>query len=134
MTPKEFTKKWFANIDSKKFDDLNQMMDKNHQFFNPSTPGPVDREQHLGMIQMMTGALGESQHHTDVILSEGEWVTVRGRVSCKHTGEFNGIPATGKKVEFSWIDVMHIVNGKVVEEYLEFNPMSIMQQIGAVAA
>jgi predicted ester cyclase len=85
------------------------------------------------MIQMMTASF-DGKHLIDHVVAEGEWVTARGRWTGKHTGEFNGIAATGKPVEFSWIDMMHVVNGKVVEEYFEMNPMAIMQQIGAVPA
>jgi predicted ester cyclase len=46
-------------------------------------------------------------------------------------GEFNGVPATGKPVEFYFVDLFNIVNGKVTNEHLEMNPMTIMQQITA---
>lgn len=133
MIPKDFITTWFAHIDAKNFDGLKDMMDKKHQFANPMTPAPVGSEQHLGMMQMMTSSF-DGKHLLDVVLSDGEWVTARGRWTGTHIGEFNGIPATGNKVEFSWIDMMHIVNGKVVEEYFEMNPMAIMQQVGAVPA
>jgi predicted ester cyclase len=133
MTPKEFITTWFAHIDGKKFDSLKNLMDNNHRFNNPMTPAPIDRDQHLGMIQMMTASF-DGKHVLDKVVTEGDWVTARGRWTGKHTGEFNGIPATGKPVEFSWIDMMHIVNGKVVEEYFEMNPMAISSQIGAVPA
>jgi predicted ester cyclase len=129
MTPKEFIKTWFAKIDANQYDELERMMDNNHQFNNPMTPAAANKEQHLGMIKMMSTTFTENKHQLDVIVSEGDWVTARGRVNCKHTGDFNGMAGTNKKVEFSWIDVMHIVNGKVKEEYFEMNPMSIMQQI-----
>ena len=131
MTPKDFIKTWFASIDALNFDQLKNMIADNHSFQNPMTPKPGNKEMHMGMMQNMTSAF-DGKHTLDVILAEGEWVCARGRWSGKHTGEFQGVAATGKNVEFSWIDVMHIVNDKVVEEYFELNPMSIMQQIGAV--
>jgi predicted ester cyclase len=133
MTPKDFITTWFAQIDGKKFDSLKKMMDNKHQFDNPMTPAPVGSDDHVGMMQMMTTSF-DGKHLLDKVITDGEWVTARGRWTGKHTGEFNGIPATGKPVEFSWMDMMHIVNGKVVEEYFEMNPMTIMNQIGAVPA
>lgn len=131
MTPKEFVKTWFAHIDAKKFDTLQNLMAKDHQFVNPMAPVPADHDQHLGMIQMMTAAF-DGRHVLDAVISEGDWVTVRGRWQGKHVGEFNGIAGTGREVAFSWLDMMHVVNGKVEEEYFEMNPMAIMMQIGAV--
>ena len=133
MTNKEFITTWFANIDANKFDALQNMMDKNHKFNNPMTPAPIGTDEHLGMMKMMTGSFNGG-HTLDVVIAEGEWVSARGHWSGTHSGEFNGIPATGKPVTFSFIDVMRIVNGKVVEEYFEMNPMSIMAQIGATPA
>ena len=133
MAPKEFIKAWFANIDAKKFNELQNMMDSKHQFINPMTPAPIGSDQHLGMIQMMTSSL-DGRHTLDVVISEGDWVTARGHWTGTHTGKFNGIRATGNRVEFAFIDMMHIENGKVTEEYFETNPMAIMQQIGAAPA
>lgn len=133
MTPKEFIKAWFANIDAKKFNELQNMMGSKHKFANPMTPAPISGDQHLGMIQMMTSSL-DGEHILDVVISEGDWVTARGRWTGTHMGEFNGIPATGKHVEFTWIDMMHVENGKVSEEYFEMNPMALMQQIGGTPA
>lgn len=134
MTPKEFAKAWFAAIDAKNFEQISRMMGDNHVFYNAMTPQPTGKEEHLGMIKMMTSALGNGTHHLDIIISDGEWVAVRGRHASKHTGEFIGVPATGKQVEFSWIDLMHIVDGKLAEEYFELNPASILQQINTPQA
>jgi predicted ester cyclase len=129
MSPKDFIKTWFANIDAKNFEGLKKQIDKDHKFTNPMTPEPIGSDQHLGMIQQMTSSFS-GKHLVDQVINEGDWVTARGQWSGKHAGEFNGIPATGKQVDFSWIDIMHVVNGKVVEEYFEMNPLVIMQQIG----
>ncbi len=51
-----------------------------------------------------------------------------------HKGEFLGIPASGKRVEFSSVDIIRIEDGKVAEHWGSSDTMSLMQQIGAVAA
>ncbi len=130
MNNKDFIKTWFANIDAAKFENLKNMMSNSHSFNNPMTPAPANGDTHLSMMQMMTGAFSGG-HILDVVMAEGEWVTARGRWAGKHTGEFNGIGATGKTVEFSWMDMMQVVDGKVEIEYFEMNPMAIMQQIGS---
>ena len=122
---------YFASIDRKDFKGLEAKLDAKHSFANAITPAPVGVQEHIGMIQNLTGAL-TGGHTLDVVMTDGhEWVCARGRYKGKHTGEFMGVPATGKSVEFSWIDLQRVVNGKIVEEFLELNPASIMQQIGA---
>jgi len=131
MTNKEIANAWFAAIDAKDFDTVKSLTGHNHSFENPMTPAPVGGDQHVEMIQMLTSAL-EGQHRLDLVLSDGDYVTVRGRWKGRHVGEFNGIPASNKPVEFTFIDIFHVSDGKVQEEYFEMNPMSIMMQIGAV--
>lgn len=107
------------------------MMAENHQFHNPMTPTPIGIEEHIGMMHQMTSAF-DGEHKIDVAVAEGEWIAVHGRWVGRHTGEFNGVPATGNEIEFTWNDFFHVVDGKVSAEHFEMNPMSIMAQIGAV--
>ncbi|MEO8068501.1 MAG: ester cyclase [Flavobacteriales bacterium] len=131
MDLKKHISDYFSHIDGKNYQALEAQLDAKHSFTNSITPAPLGAKEHVGMIQNLTGAL-TGGHTIDVIVTDGhEWVSARGRYKGKHTGEFMGVAATGKSVEFSWIDMQRVVNGKIVEEYMELNPGAIMQQIGA---
>ena len=133
MTNKEVVKAWFAAIDNKDFNTIKNLMDSKHKFRNPMTPAPVGVDEHVGMMQMMTSAL-DGKHNLNVIFSDDDHVGVSGKWTGKHVGEFNGVPATGNAVEFYFVELFHVANGKVVNEHLEMNPLVIMQQIGGVPA
>src|ERR1051325_4036749 len=106
MTNKEIAKAWFANIDANNFDSVKKLMDSKHTFHNPMTPAPVGIDEHIGMMQMMTSAFS-GKHELELIIEENNYVAVRGRWKGKHTSEFNGVPATGKNVTFTFLDVFH---------------------------
>ena len=131
MTPKEFAIKWFGALDAKNFDQLKSLMADNHMFKNPVVPEPLNRDNHLGMMQQMMTSFAGS-HTIEQTVSEGDWVAIRGRWTGKHVSDFNGIPATGKPVDFTFTDIMHVVNGKLAEESMEWNAMTLMTQIGAI--
>jgi steroid delta-isomerase-like uncharacterized protein len=59
---------------------------------------------------------------------EARYVVLTGT----HQGDLMGVPATGRKVEFSGIDIIRIDNGKVVEHWGATDTMALMQQIGAL--
>ncbi len=132
MTTKEFAKKWFETLDAKNYDGLKSLLADNHVFNVSASPQPLNREGHLGLIQQMMSGFSGAGHTIDQLIAEGEWVTIRGRWKAKHTGDFNGIPGSGKMVDFPFIDIMHVVNGKLAEEYMEWNAMTLMMQIGAI--
>jgi len=47
-------------------------------------------------------------------------------------GGFVGIPASGKQVQFPGIDIFRIANGQMVEEWLMYDQLRLLQQIGAI--
>jgi len=63
-------------------------------------------------------------------VAEGDLVTVLWTASGTNTGQGNGLPATGKKVAGRGITIWRIVNGKIREEWSEFDNLRIQQQLG----
>ncbi len=64
-------------------------------------------------------------------IAEGEKVANRITMVCNHTGSYKGISATGKRVVIPYIDIMRFRAGKIVEEWVEFDIMHILDQIKA---
>lgn len=56
------------------------------------------------------------------------YVTLAGT----HQGDFAGILATGRTVEFSGIDIIRLQDGKVAEHWGSTDMLGLMQQLGAV--
>lgn len=63
---------------------------------------------------------------------EGEKVANRFVFLGTHLGEFEGVTPTGKRVEFIGHSIDRVVDGKIVESWVEVNMFSVMQQLGAV--
>ena len=68
----------------------------------------------------------------DPTLAEGDLEAGHVVLSGTHTGEFLGVPASGKSVQFSSADIIRIQDGKVAEHWGSSDTLSLMQQIGAV--
>jgi len=67
----------------------------------------------------------------DVIIS-GDKITVRMIFTGTHKGDFMGRKGTGKKIEFLAIDILHIRNGKVFEDWHIEDNLSFLRQMGAI--
>ncbi len=67
-------------------------------------------------------------------VAENDLVTVIWTATGTNTGQGNGLPATGKKAAGRGITVWRIVNGKIKEEWSEFDTMRLMQQLGLTPA
>ncbi len=65
------------------------------------------------------------------MVAEGDKVAVRWSWRGTHKGEYMGIAPTGKQVTITGIEILHIVGGKIVEEWSESDWLGFMQQLGA---
>jgi steroid delta-isomerase-like uncharacterized protein len=75
-------------------------------------------------------ALPDGKYTIDQMIAEGEMVMVRWTGRGTNTGEGNGLPATGKHIEATGITVLHIVGGKIVEEWNETDMLGLLRQLG----
>ena len=67
---------------------------------------------------------------TDDMFAKGNKVAWRGSYMGTNTEDIEGFPATGKKFEASSNIILRVENGKIVEEWLEFDNLSVYQQLG----
>lgn len=77
-------------------------------------------------------AFPDAKVNIDLQIAEGEYVCTYVTFNGTHKGEFQGFPASNKKVKLTTSTIDRIVNGKIVEEWTEFDQMSMLQQIGAI--
>jgi steroid delta-isomerase-like uncharacterized protein len=92
----------------------------------PGMPGPLNRE---AMLQMISG-LTERQHVFEDQIAEGDKVVTRLTLHAVHTGEFQGMPATGKQIVVPQIAIHRIQNGKIVEVWVSSDDIGMMKQLG----
>lgn len=67
-------------------------------------------------------------------VAEGDKVVNRLRISGTQTGEFQGIPPTGRPVQFTAVSMMRLENGKLAEIWGQPDIMGLMQQLGVIPA
>jgi len=72
--------------------------------------------------------------HNEVkdMVVEGDKAVVRLVITGTQLGEFQGIPPTGKELSLVAIDISQYEDGKVKEEWSEFNMLSMLQQLGVM--
>lgn len=63
---------------------------------------------------------------------EGDKVANRFVFLGTHLGEFEGVAPTGKRVEFIGSSIDRVVDGKIVESWVEVDLLGVLRQLGAV--
>jgi steroid delta-isomerase-like uncharacterized protein len=67
-------------------------------------------------------------------VTEGDRVVTRYTFHGTHQGELMGIPPTGKIVAMPGISIYRIANGKMREAWVQYDTISMLQQLGAMPA
>jgi steroid delta-isomerase-like uncharacterized protein len=62
-------------------------------------------------------------------IAENGKVANRITMYCTHSGEYQGVPATGKRIAIPYIDITLFKAGKIVEEWVEYDTINILRQI-----
>ncbi|MBB1283289.1 ester cyclase [Flavisolibacter sp. BT320] len=83
-------------------------------------------------VEMFEGGFPQYRVRAEDIIEQADKVVVRAVFSGTHTGEFNGIPATGKSVELPFIIIYRFENGKIAEHWLEANHLALLTQLGVM--
>ena len=93
-------------------------------------PGPVRGREALKHLIAAYFAAFDVHYTTQFLVAEGEMVVAYDTFRFKHTGAFQGIPATGREATLTSTDIYRIVDGKIAEQWVEANMLSLLQQLG----
>ena len=96
-------------------------------------PGlPPGREGLKAFVSAFHAAFPDGHLSIDQMIAEGETVATRLTFRGTHTGDFMGIPPTGKQVVVPALDMARYADGKLVEHWGGPDQMSLMQQLGVI--
>ena len=96
----------------------------------PGMPGQLNREALIKMMNVMFSGLTQRQHVFEDQIAEDDKVATRLTLHAVHTGEFQGMPATGKQIGVPQTTIHRIQNGKIVEVWVSSDDISMMKQLG----
>ena len=93
---------------------------------------PVGRAGMGGAVTMIRGGLPDLQGQIDDLIAEGDKVVWRYVSRGTHQGPLFGVPATGKRVEYTGTATLRLADGQIAEIWDNADALALLQQIGAV--
>ncbi len=95
----------------------------------PDIVGPEGVKLFVGALR---AAFPDIEMTVEDIIGEGDKVVVRYTARATHSGVFQSIAPTGRKVTWAGINIYREKDGKVVETWQLADAMGLMQQLGVV--
>jgi steroid delta-isomerase-like uncharacterized protein len=94
---------------------------------------PQTKEGVIQFFTMMLAAFPDMRMNVEDIIESGDTAWARIRITGTNQGEFMGMPATGKSVDFQAVDIVRFnAEGTAAEHWGVTDTMTLMQQLGVV--
>lgn len=103
------------------------------QGFGPG-PEPMDTAGYKEAIAAILNAIGDSRFPIDAVVAEGNRVAVQHRLVGTHTGDFQGVAATGRAVTVPAIALFEVDGNAITDVSLHADMLGLLMQIGAIPA
>ena len=128
---KELVRNFFEELDKGNAEIISELYISDAVSYSPSgSTTPTSPEELVEMTKMFYDAFPDLAHSIKELIASGDKVIARVTARGTHKGEFYSIPATGNKIELSFIVIVRIENGKFVEQRQEIDMLGFMQQLG----
>ncbi len=128
---KELVKRMYEAFEKGDFEAYKEVVAPEYLWYLPSrSTKPRSREETIEFGKMLRNAFPDFSYNIEELIAGEDRVISIFIFRGTHEGEFQGIPATGNKIEFSGVMISRIENGKIVEDKEEFESLGFMTQLG----
>ena len=112
---------------------FDELISSDYVGYDPALPEPIRGPQ---------GAKNNFKQYSDAFegahitvkdqIAEGDAVATRWEGRGRHTGELMGVPPTGKEIVVEGLNLTRLRDGKIVEEWSNWDTLGMLQQVGAI--
>jgi steroid delta-isomerase-like uncharacterized protein len=95
-------------------------------------PTPLDSEAWKRFLAGFVEGFPDLQITVEDAVGEGDLVAQRVHFEGTHTGTFQGLPPTHRKVSLSGLELNRFVDGRVAEHWFQLDSLTLLQQLGLV--
>ena len=95
-------------------------------------PDPLDSEAWARFLSGFAAGFPDLRLTVEESVGEGDLVAQMIHFEGTHTGDFQGLPPTHRKVTFSGLELNRFVDGRVVEHWFQLDSLTLLQQLGLV--
>jgi steroid delta-isomerase-like uncharacterized protein len=95
-------------------------------------PEPMDKTAVRAFYEAVFAAFDGPQLEFHEVFGSGDSLVIRFTMAGVHSGEFMGVPATGKAIALPGITILHFADGRCIERWSSADMLGLLVQLGAV--
>ncbi len=110
---------------------IDELLTENYLYHGPSLAGEIRGiEAFKQFLLPFTKAFPDRRETISHQIAEGDMVATRFSFTGTHKGDLMGIAPTGVTVTLTGIEISRIVDGRIVEAWVDFDSLALLQQLG----
>ena len=117
------------------FDLLEEIFATDYLHHDPATPDPrpmVGAQAVRDHLTSLKGAFPDLVFEVEDMVSDGDQIIVRWTARGTNTGDYFGMPATGKPIEITGMNTWRTSDGKAIEGWVNRDDIGLLQQLGVI--
>ena len=118
-------------VNGKHPESIEELTSPAYRLHFPGQP-PLDRDGQLKMGTELRAAFSDFFVHLDDVVAMRDGVAFLIRMTGTHSGTFQGMAATGKKIDVPGQVFFRLKDGKIIEDRPLFDRMTLLEQLGVV--
>lgn len=108
---------------------LHRLTSTDFRYFLGGQPGR-DHSEMVEFLSLTRAAFPDWRVEIAAIIADGSHVAVRWSGRVTHAGDFRGIPATGKQIDVSGINIYEVTEGEISAEWEQMDSIGMLRQLG----
>lgn len=110
---------------------VDEIISPSHALHDPNVSGSaIGPEAYKRQVARFVAGFPDLRFSIEDTVAENDKLVVAWTISGTHKGEFMGIPATNRKISVDGITINHIVSGKIMDSYISYDALGMIQQLG----
>lgn len=98
---------------------------------DPAPGQAAGREGFRSFFHTLVTAFPDAHLEPQTMVADDDQIAFAYTLTGTHHGEFNGVAATGKRIEVRGLQIGRFENGQIVERWGSSDELGILQQLGA---
>lgn len=116
------------------WDKVDALLADDFRYIGDGKPA-INKAQYIGFMKnILCAGMTQMDMQFLRVIAEGDFVAVDYTNDMTHSGNFLGVPATGKRVHSTGQFIREVKHGKVTAEWQTTNALGLMQQLGLFPA
>lgn len=126
---KEVIQRYIKSYETGDPENVKAFLHPSHVYYPPGGGKPLDLSGRINDEVFFFRAFSDIKTEIHDQIAEGDKVASRIEMQCTHTGDYQGVRPTNKRIAITYMDFALLKDGRILEEWAEFDMLNILGQL-----